>query len=664
MRKSFFPVAFILSLVVSVLVNVSGAGAITGWNAGYIINDSTFTANTSMSASSIQSFLNAKVPTCDTNGQQLSEFGGPDLNGDGKVQRWEWGKANYNQTTFTCLKDWKDSNGVSAARVIYNKAQTYKISPKVLLVLLQKEQSLVTDTWPLNVQYRTATGYGCPDTSGCDATYYGFTNQVDWAAKMFRAIMDDSPTWYTPYNLGVNYIQYNPSSSCGGSNVNIINRATQALYNYTPYQPNKAALDAGWGTAPCGAYGNRNFFLYFTNWFGQPNTGATYGYSLVSQELYSDSAYTNKVATNSAVMNSGSVLYAKVVVKNTGNQVWYNDFLRAGTTNAQDRSSAFSDASWIAPNRPVQMMESSVAPGQTATLEFKLSAPTTPYTEYSESFGILLEHQRWLPGAFTYNLTVEDPTPIYSVQNVDTIVTPGQSGIFRQDPNNIQSWDSDKFYVTVKIKNTGNRVLPANLTKVATSSPQDRASIFQDSSWLSASRVTAAKEGNIKPGDTGTFSFTMTTPTGQSGLKDELFGVVIEGQQWVAQDIIDLKISIGTKPPSALNAPGMLSQGEYLMSPNEKFRLVLQGDGNLVLYSVTTGRPLWNTRTSHTAASKLYMQSDGSLVLYQFNPTKALWNTRTYRTAASKLYLQDDGNLVLYTSSNKPAWDTHTNGSL
>ena len=88
---------------------------------------------------------------------------------------------------------------------------------------------------------------------------------------MFRAILNDSPTWYTPYELGNNFIQYNPQSSCGGTVVTIQNRSTQALYNYTPYQPNDAALAAGYSSAsPCGAYGNRNFYLYFQDWFGAP----------------------------------------------------------------------------------------------------------------------------------------------------------------------------------------------------------------------------------------------------------------------------------------------------------------------------------------------------------------------------------------------------------
>ena len=615
-----------------------------------------------MSTSSIQSFLNAKVPTCDTNGTQISEYGGPDLNKDGKVQRWEWGKANYNQTTFTCLRNWKNSSGTSAAQIIYNVAQKYKISPKVMLVLLQKEQSLVTDTWPLNQQYRTATGYGCPDTAPCDSQYYGLENQLDWAAKMFRAIMDNSPTWYTPYVLGNNYIQYNPSSSCGGSTVNIENRATQALYNYTPYQPNKAALDAGWGTAPCGAYGNRNFYLYFMNWFGQPNANATYGYTVTSVELYSDAGYTNKIATNSLTMDRATSAYTKVVVKNTGNQTWYNDFLKIGTKNSQDRISAFSDATWLAGNRPARMEEPSVAAGGTATFKFKLSAPDVAYRPYEESFGVVIEGQRWLAGSFAYHLIVQDPVATYSAQNTGTTVTASPAGRFPQDTANIESWAGNTFYATVNVKNTGTRPFPADITKIGTTNATDRTSDFHTTGWLSVNRVAAASN-DILPGDTATFRFNMTSPTGQTGLKSEQFGLVIEDQRWVTNNIASLGINIGNQPPSSLvySAPTLLTD-EYLSSPDNRFRLVLQGDGNLVLYSITTGKPLWHTHTNGTTASKLILQGDGNLVLY--TPTnKPLWDTHTNRKGGAKLFLQSDGNLVLYTSDNKPLWHTHTNGA-
>jgi hypothetical protein len=251
---------FLFSAFTFSFMSTASVSAIS-WNPGKIIDDAVFTNSNAMDPGSIQNFLNSKVPSCDTWGTQPSEFGGG--------TRAQYGASRGNPAPFICLKDFSEG-GRSAAQIIYDTGQEFQINPQVLIVLLQKEQGLVTDTWPFANQYRTATGYGCPDSTPgvCNSEYYGFTNQVRWAARMFRAIMNNSPTWYTPYVLGNNYIQYNPEPSCGGSIVNIENRSTQALYNYTPYQPNQAALDAGWGTAPCGAYGNRNFKLYFESWFG------------------------------------------------------------------------------------------------------------------------------------------------------------------------------------------------------------------------------------------------------------------------------------------------------------------------------------------------------------------------------------------------------------
>jgi hypothetical protein len=242
-----------------------------GFVAGNIIDDYTLTNKDTMSVSQIQNFLNSNVPTCDTNGTQTSEYGG------GTRAQWAANQSLHPNIPafyppFTCLKDYSQ-NGSSAAQIIYNIAQSYNINPQALLVVLQKEQGLVTDTWPGPHQYKTATGYGCPDTAACDSQYFGFTNQVTNTAKMFHAIEIASPTWSTPYILGNNTIQYNPTASCGSSVVNIQNRATQALYNYTPYQPNDATLNAPMGTTvSCGAYGNLNFYRYFTQWFGSTHT--------------------------------------------------------------------------------------------------------------------------------------------------------------------------------------------------------------------------------------------------------------------------------------------------------------------------------------------------------------------------------------------------------
>ena len=230
--------AIILIPLLSIIVNTAQVHA-AGFDPGFIISDGIMTNKDAMTLATITTFINTKNAAC-------TDYLAP------------------------CLKNYTE-NGKSAAQIIYDAAQTYNINPQVLLVTLQKETYLLTDTRPEPWQYRTAMGYGCPDTAACDSQYFGFTNQMRWASTLFHSVVTQSPTWYSPYVPGANYIGYNPVSSCGGSTVNIANWATAALYDYTPYQPNAAALAAGYGSAePCGAYGNRNFWLYFNDWFGSP----------------------------------------------------------------------------------------------------------------------------------------------------------------------------------------------------------------------------------------------------------------------------------------------------------------------------------------------------------------------------------------------------------
>ena len=119
---------------------------LSGWNASNIISDYVMTDYNSMTEAQIQSFLKSKV---NCNNTEL------------------WRRAstkvtwNIKDSHFVCMAD--DSfNGESAAHIIKQAAIDYKINPKVLIVTLQKESSLITDSMPHSGQYKTAMGFGCP----------------------------------------------------------------------------------------------------------------------------------------------------------------------------------------------------------------------------------------------------------------------------------------------------------------------------------------------------------------------------------------------------------------------------------------------------------------------------------------------------------------------
>ncbi|MBQ6409928.1 hypothetical protein IJI18_01570 [Candidatus Saccharibacteria bacterium] len=236
----------------------TSAANLANFNAGYIISDYQMTQYDSMSEMDIQNFLWAKGRCYNTNfngvGTRVDYF-------SDYTPPTTWHVRNGHTV---CLAE-ENVNGESAAHVIWQAAQDYRINPKVLLVLIQKETGLITDPIPNSWDYQRTAGYGCPDTAACSEKYYGFKNQIRNAAYLFRVVMDGNSSYYP---IGYNNIRYSPNPDCGSSMVYIQNLATSALYRYTPYQPNAGALAAGYGTAYCGAYGNRNFFAYFQDWFG------------------------------------------------------------------------------------------------------------------------------------------------------------------------------------------------------------------------------------------------------------------------------------------------------------------------------------------------------------------------------------------------------------
>lgn len=243
------------------------AADLRGFQPGNIISDQAFYDSSSMSVADIQAFLNSKAPSC---------VGGPD--GSPCLKNFR-SATGYRAPDAKCAGPYSASSSESAAEIIYKVGQACGINPRVLLVMLQKEQGLVTASGGSLTErrYRVAMGYGCPDTAPCDTLYYGFANQVYSAAAQFRNYRNNPTRFGYQTGRTVNVL-FNPNSACGSAAVYLQNQATAGLYNYTPYQPNPAALAAGYGVGDgCSAYGNRNFYSYFTDWFGPSNNADPIG---------------------------------------------------------------------------------------------------------------------------------------------------------------------------------------------------------------------------------------------------------------------------------------------------------------------------------------------------------------------------------------------------
>lgn len=526
------------------------------FQAGRIVDDGVFFEGNGLNASQVQTFLNSKVPVCDTNGTQ--PYAG--------TTTGAYSTSKGYPPPFTCMKDYRQDtyaipadaycNGFSpgnksAAEIIYEVGISCGINQKVILITLQKEQSLVTDEWPWSLQYDKATGYACPDTAPCDPDFKGFFKQVYFGARQFKRYAKDSNifTSYRPYRN--NYIQYNPNAGCGGTNVYVQNQATSGLYIYTPYQPNASALNNLYGSGDsCGAYGNRNFWRLFNDWFG-----TVYAGNYIAQN-YSQSSPAIDI-------EPGQEKTVSFSYKNLGNASW-KDGQSAGpsntypvylfTSNPTARASGFS-ATWPASSRTGDLFarvyesngttlaadQHTVYPGQVGVFEFKIKAnpdvQTGKYTEYFQP--VLSGSAEWnLRVSSSININLVKPyraTPYYADSNV---------AIKQNEYGNVRIW----------YKNTGARlwqdsvsVTPGNYpVHLATAYPINRPSGFS-ATWPSYNRpaktftrvyeangtTLASDQHTVQPGQIAAYEFNMTVPDNLTpSTYPEAFQLVVEGSPY------------------------------------------------------------------------------------------------------------------------------------
>lgn len=110
-----------------------------------------------------------------------------------------------------------------------------------------------------------------------------------------------------------------------------------------------------------------------------------------SSQWYSQSSY--------PTVNSGDKITLQLKYKNTGSSTWKNygpNQIHLATSHPKDRNSTFyTTGSWLSPNRPANLEENEIKPGEIGTFNFEITAPnqTGVYTEY---FQLVAEGKQWM----------------------------------------------------------------------------------------------------------------------------------------------------------------------------------------------------------------------------------------------------------------------------
>jgi hypothetical protein len=284
LKKRYAALVVALTFMASLVFFTLPAKA--AFNSNLIVGDPLFDNSSTMSAAQIDAFLNAKGGCLSPN----SGFSAIDPVGYSPSGGYQYG------------------GNVSAGTVIAHAAQAYDLNPQVLIVTLQKEQSLITSTNCSTNTISKAVGYACPDGGSSysysglnlytrNGTTYttadgicvnssakaGFTQQVIRAAWLFKFSQQRSlgnvgwavikGNWNNSDDPGTCYggamtagyrkrcsndaaaVYYDGYTTIDNTSTYMGSGATASLYRYTPHFS-----------------GNKNFYNIFASYFGDPNT--------------------------------------------------------------------------------------------------------------------------------------------------------------------------------------------------------------------------------------------------------------------------------------------------------------------------------------------------------------------------------------------------------
>lgn len=251
--KAFFSLLILIGVLLAsfqpilIKANVSSTDFVNAQTYNNLISNQDFIDKSSMSVADIQQFLLA-------NNSALKDFS---ENGRSAAQIIHDAASGKKFTQ----PPWDTWLGDTFKNVLVNESSG-TVSPKVLLTMLQKEQSLITKTSLDSDAMTIAMGYGCPDGSSCSTNYRGFSNQVEWAAWQLRYNYGRSQGNGADFQVGQTM-----SGVDGKYNVTFGNAATASIYRYTPH-----VFDSAF-----------NFYNLYNTWFvPHPDTTAddTTGFNL------------------------------------------------------------------------------------------------------------------------------------------------------------------------------------------------------------------------------------------------------------------------------------------------------------------------------------------------------------------------------------------------
>ncbi len=264
-------------------------------------------------------------------------------------------------------------------------------------------------------------------------------------------------------------------------------------------------------------------------------------------------------------MEPGEVKSIAITFQNTGSATWKNDgvgYISLYTYGPKYRKSVFDPGNWLSAQQVKRIRESSVAPGQTASVLFDLHAPATEGA-YTETFALAAEEMAWVTGGeLSLTITVSKKSATSSSSTLSSTTLSSLSAtVVTQTADKVKAKAGKNIPFMVAIKNTGSTAwtsVALEDVSVQMASTSKKIS-FANATWK-GSEASSVSGQKIASGEITTLQFFLTAPA-INGTHTAVFQLIANGEE-VDDVFVEIPVTVTGGSGEALDDELVVEQDD------------------------------------------------------------------------------------------------------
>lgn len=304
------------------------------------------------------------------------------------------------------------------------------------------------------------------------------------------------------------------------------------------------------------------------------------------------------VSPQTVNVESGEAQAVQMRVQNTGTSTWNregSEYISVYTVEPNYHPSPYRGNAWFSDHQFGRLVESSVAPGETGTVEFFVYGPPNFEGVLAESFRMAAEDTSWIGSPFTITMnvgssTVVEETPVASTPTTSTAGYEGELVV--SSVSEVSARAGQMIPLKLAFRNSGTKTWRSIEVQTPDAHIATGSSNFRHLSWVSDSIAYRDTAASVAPGATTVVDVFFQAPA-SNGVHTATFQLVADDVE-LEDAAVRIPVTVTGGSAERINDPineervdQIVTDGELIEMPRVRVGID-QVTGEEVIFSANT----------------------------------------------------------------------------